>query len=205
MLRYIHCGSEEYNLCYQEDKPLCNSPNETTTGTYINFWSKIICCPINCHPSSTIRKRWFKVRARYKAKGWFNQSSSFWIVYQVCSIGNFNLRILHCHPICCPLHLTTVSPPLAASLIYGTLLVSTKENPNVDSSHYLMFHWIDGRTFTLMRLQFCLNVIHNFLKYFLVPYSSMGYKHLKYGILISNWQHILFCLWVDSVFNYYKA
>jgi Na+-driven multidrug efflux pump len=68
-----------------------------------------------------------------------------------------------------------------------------------------MFHWIDGRTFTLMRLQFCLNVIHNFLKYFLVPYSSMGYKHLKYGILISNWQHILFCLWVDSVFNYYKA
>ena len=29
LLHYICCGSEEYNLCYQEDNALCPSPDDT--------------------------------------------------------------------------------------------------------------------------------------------------------------------------------
>ena len=41
MLHYIHCGSEKYNMCYQEDKSLCSTPKDTPSAITLRSASKI--------------------------------------------------------------------------------------------------------------------------------------------------------------------
>ena len=53
MLHYILCGSEEYDVCYQEDKSLCSSPKSSPMAVTASYTPKSSVTPSATRPPET--------------------------------------------------------------------------------------------------------------------------------------------------------